>query len=48
MKNVKQAILCLLLAAVTGLTLLSGCHTAHGFGEDMESAGDTIQEKTAR
>ena len=46
MKNVKQAILCLLFAAVAGLSLLSGCRTAHGFGEDMENAGDSIQEKT--
>jgi len=23
-----------------------GCNTAHGFGKDMEKAGDKIQEKT--
>lgn len=37
------ALLCLatLLALVS-----SGCNTAHGFGKDMEKAGDKIQEKT--
>jgi predicted small secreted protein len=24
----------------------TGCRTAHGFGEDMETAGDKIQNKT--
>lgn len=24
----------------------TGCHTAHGFGKDMESAGDAIQDGT--
>jgi predicted small secreted protein len=23
-----------------------GCHTAHGFGEDVQQAGEKIQEKT--
>jgi predicted small secreted protein len=23
-----------------------GCHTAHGFGEDVERTGEKIQEKT--
>jgi len=26
----------------------SGCRTAHGFGEDMERAGHSIQEGTDR
>jgi predicted small secreted protein len=30
------------LLAVAGL----GCNTAHGFGKDMESAGDSIQDGT--
>jgi len=30
------------LLAVVGL----GCNTAHGFGKDMENAGDKIQEGT--
>ena len=25
-----------------------GCRTAHGFGEDMEHAGEKIQDKTDR
>jgi predicted small secreted protein len=30
------------LLAIVGL----GCNTAHGFGKDMEKAGDKIQEGT--
>jgi predicted small secreted protein len=33
----------LLAGAIISFT---GCRTAHGFGEDMEKAGDKIQEKT--
>ena len=29
-----------------GIAALSGCRTAHGFGEDMEHAGDKIQQNT--
>ncbi len=47
MKMLRQAILCLMLA-IAGGTLFTGCHTAHGFGEDMEAAGDSIQDKTDR
>jgi predicted small secreted protein len=30
------------LLAIAGL----GCNTAHGFGQDMEKAGDKIQDGT--
>ena len=30
------------LLAIVGV----GCNTAHGFGKDMESAGDSIQNST--
>ena len=30
------------LLAIVGM----GCNTAHGFGKDMEKAGDKIQEGT--
>ena len=30
------------LLAIVGI----GCNTAHGFGKDMEKAGDKIQEGT--
>ena len=30
------------LLAIVGL----GCNTAHGFGQDMEKAGDKIQDGT--
>ena len=39
----KSIILTLLTAFVL---VASGCHTAHGFGEDMEKAGEKIQDKT--
>jgi predicted small secreted protein len=38
-------LLCLLFAVV-GQIIFTGCHTAHGFGEDMESAGQSIQKGT--
>jgi len=28
------------------MTVISGCQTAHGFGEDVEHAGEKIQEGT--
>jgi len=36
------------LFSLTALLALvsAGCNTAHGFGKDMEKAGDKIQEKT--
>jgi len=33
----------LLLLGAAGFT---GCRTAHGFGEDMEHAGQKLQDKT--
>ncbi len=37
-----------LLLFVTALVAIAGtgCNTAHGFGKDMEKAGDKIQEGT--
>jgi len=37
-----------LLVFITALLVIvgMGCNTAHGFGKDMEKAGDKIQEKT--
>ena len=37
-----------LLLFVTALATIAGtgCNTAHGFGKDMEKAGDKIQEGT--
>ena len=46
MKLLTKTVLGLWLAAL-GLALVSGCRTAHGFGEDMENAGQKIQEKTS-
>jgi predicted small secreted protein len=45
MKTLTKSIICLFLLTA-GMIVLQGCHTAHGFGEDMENAGDTIQQKT--
>ena len=37
-----------LLLIATGSLILSavGCHTVHGAGEDIQSAGQTIQQHT--
>ena len=36
----------ILLFVTTLLAIVStGCNTAHGFGRDVEKAGDKIQEK---
>lgn len=40
-----KTFLAVLLVAVA-MNFVTGCRTAHGFGEDMEKAGDKIQEKT--
>jgi len=45
MKMLKKIALCLLLATV-GQIVFTGCHTAHGFGEDVESVGQSIENKT--
>jgi len=44
--DMKKQILYVLIAAVLLVAAGSGCRTAHGFGEDMENAGEKIQEKT--
>lgn len=41
----KKMILAVMLA-VYALAVVGCKHTAHGVGEDMERAGDKIQEKT--
>ncbi len=46
MKTLKRTALCLLIAIV-GQIVFTGCHTAHGFGEDMEDASHTIEDKTS-
>ena len=45
MKMLKRTLICLLIAFV-GQIVFTGCRTAHGFGEDMENAGQSIQDKT--
>jgi len=35
MKTLKRTALCFLIAIVSQI-VFTGCHTAHGFGEDME------------
>jgi predicted small secreted protein len=45
MNKMKRMLLSLLLAVV-GQIIFTGCHTAHGFGEDVESAGQSIQNKS--
>lgn len=42
----KQFVRLLCITALLGI-VCSGCrNTAHGFGKDVEKAGDKIQEKT--
>jgi predicted small secreted protein len=41
-----RRMLVVLFLAVTALILQTGCHTAHGFGEDVESTGNSIQRHT--
>jgi len=36
----------LLVLAVACLTMVVGCSTAHGFGKDVENAGEAIQDGT--
>jgi len=45
MKSLKKTIICLCLAAA-GMVVFNGCHTAHGFGKDVENAGENIQDNT--
>jgi predicted small secreted protein len=41
----KTIVVLLFAAALLAISSI-GCHTAHGFGQDMESAGDKIQDGT--
>ena len=45
MKKLTKAVL-LVFLLVAGVAGFSGCRTAHGFGEDMENAGEEIQKGT--
>lgn len=45
MKTLKRTALYLLIAIV-GQIVFTGCHTANGFGKDMQDAGQSIQDKT--
>ncbi len=45
MKTLTKTIILAVLLGL-GLTTFSGCRTAHGFGEDMEKAGEKIQSGT--
>jgi predicted small secreted protein len=45
MKYINKAIL-LAFLVLSCIGALSGCRTAHGFGEDMEHAGEKVQEGT--
>src|SRR3954451_22649307 len=47
-KRVMKKLLLLAFAAFAMVTSFTGCRTAHGAGEDMERAGEKIQDKTDR
>jgi predicted small secreted protein len=47
--NMKRMIVKRILLTLAMLGMAStwfGCHTAHGFGEDVENAGQKIQQHT--
>jgi predicted small secreted protein len=44
--KVMKKLLFLAVAAFALVTSFTGCRTAHGAGEDLENAGEKIQEKT--
>jgi len=41
----KRIVVLLCLSAILAI-VGTGCNTAHGFGKDMENAGDKIQDGT--
>ena len=43
--TIKRIVLSFFAAALLAIAG-TGCNTAHGFGKDMEKAGDKIQEGT--
>lgn len=43
--SLKRIVVLLSLTALLAI-VSTGCNTAHGFGKDVEKAGDKIQEKT--
>jgi Entericidin EcnA/B family. len=45
MKTFTKTIMCLMLL-VASMAAFTGCKTAHGFGEDMEDAAESIQDGT--
>ncbi len=46
MINSIKRIVALLFVTTVLAFAATGCNTAHGFGKDMENAGDKIQEGT--
>lgn len=42
--NIVRKLLLLLVTLVVGVAALAGCRTAEGFGEDVESVGDSISD----
>ncbi|MDQ7787716.1 MAG: entericidin A/B family lipoprotein [Thermodesulfovibrionales bacterium] len=38
--------LILAVSIILYLTVFTGCHTVHGVGQDIESAGESIQKAT--
>lgn len=44
-KLTKRIVVLLFVSALLAI-VTTGCNTAHGFGEDMEKAGEKIQDGT--
>jgi len=47
MKKIKVTLFAVLIAVVSQV-VFTACNTAHGFGEDMENAGQKVQDKTSQ
>jgi len=43
--KIKRIVILLVVSAFLAV-VGAGCRTAHGFGEDMQNAGDSIQSST--
>jgi predicted small secreted protein len=47
MKTLTRTVVCFFMLALS-VAAFTGCRTAHGFGEDMEDAGESIQDGTKK
>lgn len=48
MKSVNVAMRCLVILFALSLGLLSGCNTMSGLGEDVQEAGDALEDSAEK